>query len=217
MIRLRTVQRLAAISLGIAAVGATVSACAPLVVGGAAATAAIVANDRRTAGAQLDDQGIELRAGNRIREQMGTRVRVDVVSFNRKVLLTGEAASERDKQLVEQVVAQMANVERVYNEVGVLNTPGFKERANDALVSGRVKAALVDAKDINAAAFKVVTERGTVYLLGLVTKAEADRATEVARNVQEVQRVVRLFEIQSNEQVLQIQSTEPRPQPEGAH
>lgn len=216
MIRLRNVQRLAAMSLALAAIGATVSACAPLVVGGAAATAAIVANDRRTAGAQLDDQGIELRAGNRIREQLGSRVRVDVVSFNRKVLLTGEAASERDKQLVEQVVAQMPNVERVYNEVAVLNTPGFKERANDALVTGRVKAALVDTKDINAAAFKVVTERGTVYLMGLVTRAEADRATEVARNVQEVQRVVRLFEIMSNEQVLQIQSTEPRPQPESS-
>ncbi|GAA6142886.1 BON domain-containing protein [Hydrogenophaga sp. 5NK40-0174] len=212
MIRLRTVQRLGALALGAAAAGAVMTACTPLVVGGAATTAALVATDRRTSGAQLDDQGIELRAGNAIRDEVGTRARVDVVSYNRHVLLVGEVASQRDKEKVEAVVAGVPNVRRIFNELAVMSTPAFKERANDALLTGKVKAAIVDARDINAAAFKVVTERSTVYLMGLVTNAEAERATEVTRNVQGVQRVVRLFEIVNNETALKLQAKEP-PEP----
>lgn len=213
MIRLRTVQRFGALALGAATLGAVMSACAPLVVGGAATTAALVATDRRTSGAQLDDQGIELRSGSAIRDELGTRARVDVVSYNRNVLLTGEVASQRDKEKVEAVVAGVPNVRRVFNELAVMNTPAFKERANDALLTGKVKAAIVDARDINAAAFKVVTERSTVYLMGLVTNAEADRATDVTRNVQGVQRVVKLFEIVNNETALKLQAKEPADPP----
>lgn len=184
------------------------SACAPVVVGGAVMTG-LVAADRRTSGAQLEDEGIELRANARVSDTFGTRVRVSVTSYNRQVLLTGEAPNENDRQRVEQVVAGVENVRRVVNEIVVLNTPTLTQRSGDALVTGRVKAAFVDAKDLSANAFKVVTERGTTYLMGLVTKREADRATEIARDINGVKRVVRIFEIISDEELkrLQLQSS----------
>ncbi len=200
----RSLHRLAAATLAVAALGATLSACAPLVVGGAAVTA-LVAVDRRTSGAQLDDQAIELRASNRIKDEIGdARARFSVSSYNRRVLITGEAANEAIKSQITQIVAGVDNVREVINELGVTNSPSFKERATDTLITGRVKASLVDAKDLSASAFKVTTERGTVYLMGRVTQREADRATDIARNTQSVARVVRVFEIISEQELANI-------------
>jgi len=190
--------------LAVAALGAALSACAPLVVGGAAMTA-LVAVDRRTSGAQLDDQAIELRASNRIKDDIGdARARYSISSYNRRVLLTGEAASEAVKTQITQIVSGVDNVREVINELGVTSSPSFKERATDTLITGRVKASLVDAKDLSASAFKVTTERGTVYLMGRVTQREADRATDIARNTQNVARVVRVFEIISEQELANI-------------
>lgn len=200
----RSLHRLAAATLAVAALGATLSACAPLVVGGAAVTA-LVAVDRRTSGAQLDDQAIELRASNRIKDEIGdARARFSVSSYNRRVLITGEAANEAIKSQITQIVTGVDNVREVINELGVTNSPSFKERATDTLITGRVKASLVDAKDLSASAFKVTTERGTVYLMGRVTQREADRATDIARNTQSVARVVRVFEIISEQELANI-------------
>jgi osmotically-inducible protein OsmY len=194
-------HRIAAAALAVAALGATLSACAPLVVGGAAVTA-LVAVDRRTSGAQLDDQGIELRASNRLKDELGdAHARYAISSYNRRVLITGEASSEAVKTKVTQIVTGVENVREVINELGVTNSPSLKERASDTLITGRVKASLVDAKDLSASAFKVVTERGTVYLMGRVTQREADRATDIARNTQSVSRVVRVFEIISEQEL----------------
>lgn len=198
-------SRLAAIALTSVLLGVTVSACAPLMMGGAAVGSALVATDRRTSGAQLDDQTIELRAANRLRDQMGTRARLDVTSYNRRVLLTGEVASARDKELAGQVVAQVANVAGVVNELDVANSPTLRERTADSLLTGRVKAAMLDAKDLSANSFKVVTNRGTVFLMGRVTQREADRATEIVRNTSSVQRVVRVLEIISDEELSRLQ------------
>ncbi len=199
-------QRITAATLLVAALGATLSACAPLVVGGAA-VGALVAVDRRTSGAQLDDQGIELRANNRLKDELGdARARVAVTSYNRRVLLTGEAASEAVKTQITQIVSGVSNVREVINELGVTNSPTLKERATDTLITGRLKAALVDAKDLAASAFKVVTERGTVYLMGRVTQREADRATDLARNIPGVSRVVRTFEIITEQELANLQS-----------
>lgn len=204
--RPRSWSRLVAAGLAVAALGATLSACAPIVMGGAAVTGALVAVDRRTSGAQLDDQSIELRAANRLREQVAEgRARVAVTSYNRRVLLTGEAASEAIKTQVGQIVAQVDNVTEVINELGVTSSPTLKERATDTLLTGRIKASLVDAKDLSANAFKVVTERGTVYLMGRVTQREADRATELARYTSGVQRVVRVFEILTEQELANLQ------------
>ncbi len=197
-------HRIAAAALAVAALGATLSACAPLVVGGAAVTA-LVAVDRRTSGAQLDDQGIELRASNRLKDELGdAHARYNLSSYNRRVLITGEASSEAIKSKVTQIVSGVENVREVINELGVTNSPSLKERASDTLITGRVKASLVDAKDLSASAFKVVTERGTVYLMGRVTQREADRATDIARNTQNVSRVVRVFEIISEQELANI-------------
>lgn len=206
----RSLNRIVAAGLAVAALGATLSACAPLMVAGAA-TGALVVVDRRTSGAQLDDQSIELRAGNRVSDQIGEgRARVAVTSYNRRVLLTGEASSEAIKTQVGQIVSQVENVKEVINELGVTSSPSLKERATDTLITGRLKASLVDAKDISASAFKVTTERGTVYLMGRVTQREADRATDIARNISGVARVVRAFEIVTEAELAGMQ-TQPAP------
>ena len=187
-----------------ALLGATLSACAPLLVGGAVGTTVLVAADRRTSGTQLEDQGIELRSANRLRDQMGTRARISVTSYNRRALLTGEVANERDKALAYEIVAKTDNVASVFNELDITNSPTFKEKAEDTLLTGRVKAGLVDTKNLSTNSFKVVSERGSVFLMGRVTQREADQATEVARTTKGAQRVVRLFEIISEEELARM-------------
>ena len=204
MKRFPSTGRLAASILGVAALAATVSACAPLMVGGAAMTGAVVATDRRSSGAQLDDQGIELRAANRLRDQMGSRARISVTSYNRRALLTGEVANERDKALASETVSKTDNVASVFNELEITNSPTFREKAEDTLLTGRVKAGLVDAKNLSTNSFKVVSERGSVFLMGRVTQREADQATEVARTTKGAQRVVRLFEIITEEELARM-------------
>jgi osmotically-inducible protein OsmY len=199
--------RFAAALLTTVALGAAVSACAPLIVGGAL-TGALVASDRRTSGAQLEDQGIEFRAAARLREVLSDRGSVSVTSYNRQVLLTGDVNSEQDKALVERTVAAVENVRAVVNELGVQGKSTVTQLSSDTLVTGRVKASLLDARDISGSAFKVITSRGTVYLMGRVTQREAERATEIARNVQGVQRVVRVLEIITEEELARVQ---PRP------
>ncbi len=192
--------RLWAAVLCIACLGASLSACAPIILG-SVAMGALVATDRRTSGAQLEDEGIELRAAGRVRESVGERARVSVTSYNRQVLLTGEVPNAQDKQLVEQIVSRVENVRSIVNELGVLGNSSLTQRSSDALVTGRVKAAMVDAKDLFANAFKVVTERGTTYLMGRVTQREANRATDITRSTSGVQRVVRVLEIISEEEL----------------
>lgn len=187
----------------------TLSACAPLIFGGVAMSA-LVATDRRTSGAQLEDEGIELRAAGRVRENLGDRVHVNVTSYNRQVLVTGEVPNAQDKQLVEQIVSRVENVRSIVNEVSVLGNTTLTQRSSDALTTGKVKAAMVDAKDLYSNAFKVVTERGTTYLMGLVTQREATRATDIARSTGGVQKVVRIFEIISE---AELQRTLPQSAP----
>lgn len=203
--------RLAALSLSAATVVVSLSACAPLMIGSAVG-GAMVATDRRTSGAQLEDQGIELRASNRLRDQLGERGNVSVTSYNRQVLLTGEVPTEADKAAVEKTVAGVDNVRGIVNELAVLGASSLTQRSSDTLITGRVKAAMVDARDLSANAVKVVTTRGTVYLMGRVTQREADRATEITRNTQGVQRVVRVLEIISEEELARM-LPQPTPAP----
>ena len=179
---------------------AALSACAPMVVGGAL-MGSLVATDRRTSGAQLEDEGIELRAASRIRDNLVDRVHISVTSYNRQVLLTGEVPSAQDRVLAEQIVAKVENVRSIVNELAVLGNTGLTQRGSDVLVTTRVRASLVDARDLFANSFKVVTERGTTYLMGRVTQREANRATEVVRTTPGVQKVVRLLEIMSEDEL----------------
>jgi len=190
-------------TLAAAALASALSGCAPLIIGGAA-VGAMVTFDRRTSGAQLEDEGIELRSGSRLREALGDRAHVNINSYNRQVLLTGEVPNENDKQLAEQVVAKVDNVKGIVNDLAVMANTTLAQRSSDTLVTGKVKASLVDARDLYVGAFKVVTERGTVYLMGRVTQREADRATQIARNIGGVQRVVRIFEIITEEDLRRL-------------
>ncbi len=176
------------------------SACAPVMLAGFAGTA-MVASDRRTSGTQLEDETIELRGSARIRDALGERAHVNITSYNRQVLLSGEVATERDKQIVEGLLEKLENVKSVVNELSIMQPTSLSSRSNDLLLSAKVKAALVDSRDLFANAFKVVVERGTVYVMGRVTQREATSATNVIRNVNGVNKVVRLFEIISEEEL----------------
>lgn len=165
---------------------------------------ALMATDRRTSGMQVEDQGIELKAANRLREQLGDRPHISVNSYNRIVLLTGEAPNEADRAAAERLVAQVENVGRVINEISVGFNSSLSSRSNDVLIAGKVKASLVDARDLISNAFYVVVERGIVYIMGRVTEREINRATEIARGVAGVQKVVRAVEIISEEELARI-------------
>jgi len=177
--------------------------CAPLLIGGAMVGGMAVATDRRTSGTQIEDETIEVKAGARIREQLGDRVHINVNSYNRVALITGEARNEADQAEVERIVAGVENVTRVMNEVAVTMHSSLSSRSNDVVIQGKVKAQLIDARDLHANAFYVVVERGQVYLLGRVTEREANRATEIARQVGGVKKVVRAFEIISEDELAQ--------------
>lgn len=181
--------------------------CAAVVVGGAAVGTAMVATDRRTSGTQLEDQNIELKALTRISETVGDRGHVNVTSYNRMVLLTGEVASEADRTALEQGIGRIEGVRSIVNELAVMGSSSFTARSNDTVLTSMVKASFVDAKDLQSNAFKVVTERATVYLMGRVTEREAARAAELARGVSGVQKVVRVFDILTDAELAALGGT----------
>ena len=196
--------------LAAAALGAGVAGCVPLVIGGAA-IGGMMAVDRRTAGTQVEDEGIELRAVNRINADYGERVHINVTSFNRQVLLTGEVPTAEIRQAVEHSVADVGNVLSVVNDLGVQPNSSLGQRSTDTFITGKVRAGLVDAKDISASPFKVVTERNVVYLMGLVTEREAARAASIARGVDGVRKVVRTLEILTEEQLVRLTTVQLAP------
>ena len=189
--------------LAVAALGAGVAGCVPLVLGGAA-IGGMMAVDRRTAGTQVEDEGIELRAINRINADYGERVHINVISYNRQVLLTGEVPTAEVRQAVERSVVGVGNVLSVVNDLAVQPLSSLSHRSTDTFITGKVRASLVDAKDISAGPFKVVTERNVVYLMGLVTEREASRAASIARGVDGVRKVVRTFEILTEDQLIRL-------------
>jgi osmotically-inducible protein OsmY len=173
---------------------ATLAGCAPLILGGAMVGSGLVITDRRTTGIQVEDQSIEFKAAARVRE-LATLGRVEVTSYNRIVLLTGEVPAAADRAAVERAVTAVENVRSVVNELAVADKPSLVARSSDAVLAGKVKATMVDTKDVQANAYKVVADRGVIYLMGRVTEREAQRGAEVARSVSGVQKVVRVFEI----------------------
>lgn len=189
-----TSRRLGAI-VGALVAATTLSACAPLLLGGAMFGGSMMAVDRRTSGAQVEDQTIELKSLNRVKEVIGGAGHVNITSYNRQVLLTGEVPAEADKAAIEQAIGRTENLRSIVNEMAVMAPSSIGGRSNDTLLTSKVKASLVDAKDIISTAFKVVTERSVVYLMGRVTEREANRAADVARGVAGVDKVVRVFEV----------------------
>jgi osmotically-inducible protein OsmY len=180
--------------------------CMPLLAGcfGAAVVGvgagALMLTDRRNSETYISDEGMEIRAASRISEQFGDKVHVNVTSYNRMVLLTGEAPTEAIKADVEKLVAGVPNVKSISNELAIAGSSSFGGRSNDSYITSKVKARFVDANKFPANLVKVVTEAGVVFLIGLVTQAEADAAVEITRTTGGVQKVVRVFEIISPEQ-----------------
>jgi len=200
---------LARLTVRLAALATTgvLAGCGLLVVGAVIGTGLVV-TDRRTTGTQVEDQNIELKAATAVRE-LATLGNVNVVSYNRIALITGEVPDLNEKARVERAVAAVPEVRSVVNELGIGGNSTTGSRSTDAMLGAKVKATLVDAKDLQANAYKVVLERGIVYLMGRVTEREADRGTEVARSVSGVQKVVRVFEIISEQELATLGRSEP--------
>lgn len=183
--------------------------CAPLLVGAGATVGTLSALDRRTLGAQTEDQLIELKGVNRLRESMRNVDAVGVTSFNRKVLLTGQVLSEQDKRNAERVIASLENVASIENELQVSGRVSMGVSASDSLTTARVKSALIDSKRVQANTIKVVTEASVVYLMGIVTRAEGERAAEIASRVSGVGRVVTVFEYITEEDLARLRAKPP--------
>ena len=179
------------------------SGCAPLVVGGAV-VGGMVAVDRRTSGTQLEDEAIELKVANAVSKELGERVHLNVTSYNRRVLLTGEVRNDADRSRATLLAQSQENVKDVVNDLAIGASSSLSQRTKDTVTTGQVKAAFVDAKDLQASAVKVVTERGIVYLMGRVTAREAQRATDIARGISGVAKVVRVFEDLSEEELKRL-------------
>ncbi len=182
------------------------SACAPLALGSAMVGGALSFTDRRTSGAQLEDEGIEFKASSHLRELLGERGHVNITSYNRTALITGEVPTEADRSAAEQAVAGIENVRGIVNELAVAGNSSLTARTSDTILTSKVKAGYLDAKDLQANTIKVVSERGVVYLMGRVTEREAGRAAELARGVGGVTRVVKVFEILSEAELAQLQA-----------
>lgn len=182
------------------------TACAPVVLGGGAVVGTMMASDRRTTGAQVDDEAIENKVAGRLRDIMNGRGHINVTSYNRQVLLTGEVPTAEESQKAEREAKAIQNVLSVVNELGVMENTGIGQRSRDTFITSKVKASLMDAKDLSANSFKVVTERDVVYLMGRVTPREAKRSAEIARGVDNVRKVVRVFEVVSEEELANYSS-----------
>lgn len=192
-----------------ALIGLTVPAlqgCFPVVAAGAG-TAVLSALDRRTSGTQVEDEGIELRAGNRLREKLGNRANVSVTSYNRNVLLTGQVADEATLAEAATIVSEVPNVRGVSNETEIAGVSSLTQRSNDALVTSKVKARILDSQRVNANHVKVVTENGRVYLMGLLTEAEGRAAKEVAASTSGVRKVVAIIETITPEEARRLDAT----------
>jgi osmotically-inducible protein OsmY len=201
---MKTAMKLSWLSCVLAgAVLSGLSGCAPLIVGGAVMTG-VVATDRRTAGTQLEDEAIELKVASAVRQDLGERVHLNVTSYNRQVLLSGEAATAADRERAEKLAQSQENVKTVVNDLAVMAPSSLTQRTKDTVTTSQIKAAFIDAKDLQSNSIKVVTERGIVYLMGRVTQREAKRATDIARSVGGVAKVVRVFDEISEEELKRL-------------
>ncbi|MGZ3182753.1 MAG: BON domain-containing protein [Telluria sp.] len=190
---------------------ASLSGCVEMLVG-SAVVGAVATADRRTYGAQTEDKAIDVKAELRIPKITGDAGHVSANSYNRKVLLTGEVKDEAMKAAVERDVRAIEGVQGVVNELEIGGPSSYTSRSSDALITTKVKASLVDNKDVSATTIKVVTERGVVYLMGRVTEREGKIAAEVARGVSGVNKVVKVFEYISEEELKALQPAAKQPE-----
>ncbi len=212
MIEWKALRRPLATILMCGMLAGALQGCLGLAVGGTV-VGTLAATDRRTLGAQTEDRSIMIKGDSRIAKLVGDAGHVNVNGFNRRVLLTGEVRDEQMKSAAEREAAAIEGVVSVVNELEVAGVSSLTSRSNDALITGKVKASFVDAKDLFANSFKVVTERGNVYLMGRVTEREAARGAQVAAGVPGVRKVIKVFEYISEEDLKKM-ALSPEPQTE---
>lgn len=170
---------------------------------------ALVLTDRRPTETVVTDEGIELRVANRIRETLGDRAHVNVTSYNRTVLLTGEVPDAAARGHIDKLVAGVPNVKAISNELEIAGISTLSSRSNDIYLTSKVKARFIDAQKFSVNQIKVVTENGVVYLMGLVTQGEANAAVEIARTTAGIRKVVRVFQIISDAEAQRLQQAPP--------
>lgn len=180
------------------------SGCAPVLVGGAAAGAAVVATDRRTSGTQLEDKNISLKVEYNVSQKFGDSARVNASTYEGVVLLTGEVASEAAKSQVGAIAQGVENVKKVVNQVTVGPVSSFSARSNDTWLGSKVRTELINTKYVPSGSINVTTDKGVVYLQGKVTQAEGEYAANAAAGVSGVTRVVKLFDIISREEAVRL-------------
>jgi len=183
-----------ALALALALAAAALQGCVPMVIGAGGAAVYSSLEDRRTTGTQIEDESIEVRASNRISDRFGSRVHVNVTSYNRVVLVTGEVPDESARAEVEKIVRAVPNVREVTNDLQISGISSYGSRSNDAYLTSKVRGRLFDTKRVSPVHLKVVTESGVVYLMGIVSEPEADEAVDIARNTGGVRKVVKVFE-----------------------
>ena len=186
-------RRLAGLA-ALAAAALALQGCVPMVIGAGGAAAYSSLEDRRTTGTQIDDESIEVRASNRVSDRLGSTVHVNVTSYNRLALLTGEVPDERARAEVEKIVRAVPTVRDVTNDLQIAGISSFASRANDSYLTTKVRGRLLDTRRVSPVHVKVVTEASVVYLMGMVGEAEADEAVDIARNTGGVRKVVKVFE-----------------------
>lgn len=210
-------MKLARTVVAAALVASVLAACAPLVIGTIVAGTAIVATDRRTTGAQVDDTTIQLRVSNELGTALkGSDIHISVNSFERKVLLTGEVPSEQVKAQAGEIAARSQNVRAVTNELTVAPPSTLGQRTNDTALGTKVRAAFVNTKQIAFNSVDIVTERGVIYLMGFVTEREGEVAAHVASRVAGVQQVVKAFDYGTPEEVARRRTGGSQPAPASA-
>lgn len=190
------------------------NACAPVLIGAGAGAAYTSFEDRRRAGVLIDDEGIELRASNRLHDRFGDKGHVSVTSYNRMMLITGEVPDTRTREDVERLLRAIPGVRGVNNELDISGASSLGARTNDAFITSKVKARFLDARRFNPIHVKVVTENGVVFLLGIVTEVEANSAVNLARTMSGVRKVVKVFEYcKPTDELCRPRPTEQKPKP----
>lgn len=205
--------RLSTLTLSAAVMVGGLSACAPLLVGGAFFGAVNMTTDRRTAETQLMDEAIELRVLNRLITSTNNKGRVSAVSYGRRVLLLGEVPTAEDKAVAERVAASVDNVQRVISELKVMPNASADQRSQDAWITKRIQAAMIGNKDVVSSAFKITTTQSTVYILGVVTQREADMVIDIARSTTGVKQVVNMVDLISEATLKGLLTTTPAAAP----
>ena len=206
MINWQRVKRPLAVIALCGAVSVSLQGCIEMMIGGAV-MGTIAATDRRTFGAQTEDKAIAIKGETRIANLVGSAGHVNVASFNRQVLLTGEVRDEEMKSAAGREAETIEAVKSVVNELEIAGLSSYTSRSSDTLITGKVKASFVDAQDLYANSIKVVTERGTVYLMGRVTQREGTLAARIASGVSGVHKVVKVFEYISEQELKELSNT----------